>query len=475
MNLGRWDREPEPAPDPIRGLTLRKSTMNPAGVAAGSRAELRTGCRSAPDDRPCRQPVQPARPEHYPSEKRILPKLIRSICRFLPANGSSLVSLDEKTLLNKAYRQTGIEDFGSESFHEALGVLLKSLKSDAHLNFIGRVCAHSDILRMLCNRLRLQEDRKHNPQIADQVITRPLFITGLPRTGSTLLHALLAQDVACRAPQTWEVMHPSPPPERISYNFDARISRTAGELKWLDIIMPGFRRVHLIDARLPQECIAITGHSFMSYVFESMYFVSSYRAWHASQDKRPAYEYHRQFLQHLQWLAPGTHWVLKAPSHLFALETLMQVYPDSRIVMTHRDPLKVLPSCASFTEVLRGSFTDCLDRQKVGIEIAPHWQRGARRAVDFCQSNGDSNGRLFNVLYADLIRDPMSVVRRIYRHFDMELTGETETAMLCFLAENPQNRHGVHRYSLEEFGLDRDTENRRFEFYTNFFGIEPGL
>ncbi len=415
-----------------------------------------------------------SRPEHNSAEKKILPKLIRSICRFLPANGSSLVSLDEKTLLNKAHKQTGLDDPGSESFHESLEVLLKSLESDANLNFIGRVCAHSDILRMLCNRLRLQEDRRRHPQIAEQIIRRPLFITGLPRTGSTLLHALLAQDVSCRAPQTWEVMHPSPPPERVSYNYDPRISKTASELKWLDIVMPGFRRVHLIDARLPQECIAITGHAFISYVFESMYFVYSYRNWHESQDKRPAYEYHRQFLQHLQWRAPGDHWVLKAPSHLFALETLMQVYPDARIVMTHRDPLKVLPSCASFTEVLRGSFTDCLDRKKVGIEIAPHWQRGARRAIEFCQSNGNSDGRYFNVLYADLIRDPMAVVRLIYNHFDMALTDETEMAMLRFLAENPQNRHGVHRYSLEEFGLDRDTERRRFEFYTSFFGIEPG-
>ena len=135
----------------------------------------------------------------------------------------------------------------------------------------------------------------------------------------------------------------------------------------------------------------------------------------------------------------------------------------------------MLPSCASFTEVLRGSFTDCLDRKKLGIEIAPHWQRGARHAIEFWQSNGKSHGRFLNVQYADLIRDPMAVVRLIYRHFDMELRGETEMAMLRFLAENPQNRHGVHRYSLEEFGLDRDTERRRFEFYTNFFGIEPGL
>ena len=413
------------------------------------------------------------RPAPYLLGSRGLAGLVRSICRFLPAIGSSLVSLDEKTLLKKAFEKTGLDDLGDESFHQAFRVLLKSMASDARLNFIGRVCAHSDIFRMLCNRLRLQEDRRRHSQIADQIISRPIFITGLPRTGTTLLHALLAQDVSSRSPRIWEVMHPSPPPEKVSYNHDPRISKTAKELKWLDIVMPGFKRVHLIDARLPQECIAITGHAFISYLFESMYFVDSYRSWHNSQDKRPAYEYHRQFLQHLQCRAPGTHWVLKAPSHLFALETLLQVYPDARIVITHRDPLKVLPSCASFTEVLRGSFIDCLDRKKLGIEIAEHWQKGARLAVEFSQTNGNSQGRFLNVLYADLMREPMEVVRRIYRYFDMELTGETEMAMMSFLTQNPQNRFGVHRYSLEKFGLDPDTERRRFEFYTNSFGVEP--
>ncbi|MFZ2445259.1 MAG: sulfotransferase [Syntrophobacteraceae bacterium] len=398
---------------------------------------------------------------------------IRSVCRFLPSREFPWCSLDKTTLLNKANRLTGLEDLGCETAYEALGVLLKSLESDAELNFIGRICAHNHILGMLCNGLRLRETRRRHPRIADEIIRRPLFITGLPRTGSTLLHALLAQDVSCRAPRTWEVMHPCPPPERHSYDHDAHIAETARELKWLGVIMPGFKRVHLIDARLPQECIAITGHSFISYLFESMYFVYSYRAWHDGRDKRPSYECHKRFLQHLQWRAPGTHWVLKAPSHLFTLETLLHVYPDARIVMTHRDPLKVLPSCASFTEVLRGSFTDCLDRKQLGVEIARHWEKGGRIAIEFCQSNGNSRGRLFNVQYADLVREPMAVVRLIYRHFDMELTPESETAMRRFLAKNPQNRHGVHRYSLGEFGLDRNAERRSFEFYTDFFGIEP--
>jgi hypothetical protein len=398
---------------------------------------------------------------------------IGSLGRLLFANGLSLISLDERTLLNRAFQLTGLDDLGDPSSREGLAVLLKSIETDARLNLTGRICVRSEILRMLCNRLRLQQDRKTHPYIADQVIRRPLFITGLPRTGSTLLHALLARDPASRAPQVWEVMYPSPPPEKRSYNYDPRIYKTARDLRWLNIIMPGFKRAHMIDARLPQECIAITGHSFISHLFESMYFVDSYRAWHDSHDKRAAYEYHRQFLQYLQTRAPGNHWVLKAPSHLFAMEALLRVYPDARIVMTHRHPLEVLPSCASFTEVLRGAFTDNIDRKKLGIEISRHWEKGARLAVDLAQSNGNTRERIYNVFYKDLVEHPMAVIRNLYNHFDMKFTHEAETAMRRFLAQNPQNSNGAHRYSLEEFSLDRDAEKRRFAFYTSFFGIEP--
>ncbi|MDR3566786.1 MAG: sulfotransferase [Syntrophobacteraceae bacterium] len=402
-----------------------------------------------------------------------LPGLINSLCRILSVNGPSVIGLDRKALLEKAARLTGLDDTGDRSFFEPLAVLLQSIESDARLNLVGRLCFRGDILRMLCNRLYLQEDRRRYPHIADQVISAPLFITGLPRTGSTLLHALLASDPASRAPQVWEVMYPSPPPQRTSYNRDPRIDKTAGDLKWLGIIMPGFKRVHMIGPGLPQECIAITAHSFISYLFESMYFVDSYRAWHERQDKHAAYVYHRQFLQHLQAFAPGTHWVLKAPSHLFALKALLGVYPDARIVLTHRDPLEALPSCASFTEVLRGAFTDAIDREKLGREIARHWQKGASLAVEFSQTNRMTREPPLNILYTDLIRDPMGVVRLIYRHFEMKFTNEAEEAMLRFLAKNPQNSNGVHHYSLGEFGLDQDRERRRFAFYTDFFGIEP--
>ena len=402
----------------------------------------------------------------------LLLRLINAAGRRFLENGHKWLSLDEQLLLDKACERTGLNDFGDDSFREGLGVLLRSYEVDAGLSFVGRLCVISDAVRLLSNRLRLVEDRRVNPGIGAEVIRRPLFITGLPRSGTTFLHALLAHDPAHRAPQVWEVMYPSPPPETASYDTDRRITTTARQLKLFDLLMPDFKTVHLIGARLPQECIAITSHAFRSYSFETMSAVHSYRAWHDRQDKRPEYEFHRQFLQHLQWRCPGQRWVLKAPGHLLALEALVQVYPDACILMTHRDPLKVLASCASFTEVLRSAFSDRVDKAAMAQQVGQRWEEGAGLAVKYRQE-GNLRHQLFDVQYLELVRDPMSMVRRIYEHFDLELTGAAETAMQRFLAKNPKDKSGVHQYSLEEFGLNSETERHRFQAYVDCFGIEP--
>jgi hypothetical protein len=395
------------------------------------------------------------------------------VCRSFLANGRPFVKLDEADLLETSRTRTGFDDFGDDIFREPLRILLDSFERDADLNLVGRICARSEITRMLCNRLYMIADSKHHPEIHEEQIQRPLFITGLPRSGSTFLHTLLAQDPRCRAPRMWEVMHPSPPPERRTYDSDPRIGRTERQLKWLDVLMPEFEKFHMIHARYPQECIAITDHAFLSYVFETMYQVSSYRDWHDQQDKRPAYEFHRRFLQHLQWHCPGSHWVLKAPSHLMALEALLAVYPDADIVMTHRDPLKVLPSCSSLTRVLRAPFTNRLRGEGIGNEVSERWEGSTRYAMRFREEHHELRQRFYDVQYHDLKKDPLAVVRGIYGYFGRELGPDAEEAMQRFAAANPKDGHGVHRYTLDEFGLDRDAERSRFQFYTDFFGIAP--
>lgn len=399
-------------------------------------------------------------------------RLTNTVGRAL-GNGRACISLNDTALVEESVRRTGLHDFGDESFRLPLGILLKSFEEDADLNLAGRICVHSEIVRMLCNRLLMTEDRRRHPEIGDEQVRRPLFITGLPRSGTTFLHAVLAQDPECRAPQVWEVMYPSPPPERASYSCDPRIVRMEKELRWLNVLMPEFEKFHLIGARYPQECLAITDHAFMSYVFESMYQVSSYRVWHDAQDKQPAYRFHRRFLQHLQWRCPGRHWVLKSPSHLMALDALLEVYPDADIVVTHRDPLKVLPSCSSFAKVLRRPFTNRLDGEALRSDVNLRWQASARSLIRLREGGNGLRDRFHDVMYPDLMKDPMAVVREIYRRFDRELTSDAESAMQRFATANPKNKNGEHRYSLEQFGFDEEAERSRFRFYTDHYGIPP--
>jgi hypothetical protein len=398
---------------------------------------------------------------------------LNAVSRLALNDGRSLVTLDLDSLLEKSCKLTKLHDFGEPSFRIPLEILLRSFEEDARLNLLGRITVHSEIVRVLCNRLRMQHDRALFPAIAREQVQKPIFITGLPRSGTTFLHALLAQDPACRAPQVWEVMHPSPPPESASYRSDPRIARTCKELSWIEILMPDFDKCHTIEARLPQECIAMTDHSFLSYLFESMYFVTSYRRWHDRQDKRPAYECHRRFLQHLQWRCPGAPWVLKAPSHLMALDALFAVYPDAQVVLTHRDPLKVLPSCASFAKVLRAPFTGNIDLKALGAEVSRRWAASAHLVTRMRSEQKQLQGNFFDVSYPELIRDPMTAVTGIYRHFGRELTGVAQAAMRRYVEQNPKDKNGAHRYSLEEFGLDPATERSNFQNYTEYFDIVP--
>lgn len=427
--------------------------------------------------------IQPGSPQgvgegpHFPRAfaalgSRVIDGL-NAISRLALNDGRSLVTLDQDALLEKSCRLTQLHDFGEPSFRTPLGILLRSFEEDARLNLVGRIAVHSEIVRVLCNRLRMQRDRTLFPTISQEEIRQPIFITGLPRSGTTFLHALLAQDPACRAPQVWEVMHPSPPPETATYRIDPRIGRTQKELNWIEILMPHFEKCHTIEAGLPQECIAMTDHSFLSYVFESMYFVTSYRSWHDRQDKRPAYECHKNFLQHLQWHCPGAHWVLKAPSHLMALESLLEVYPDAQVVLTHRDPLKVLPSCASFAKILRAPFTGPIDQKALGAEVSRRWSESANQLTQLRTEQKAFSNSFFDVGYPDLIRDPMAVVLGIYRHFGRELSREAEVCMRLFVAQNPKDKRGAHLYSLEEFGLDPAMERANFQRYTDYFGIVP--
>ena len=397
--------------------------------------------------------------------------IIRRGGRLVGGTGRRFVRLDEEGLLAAAQRRTRLADFGDPAFRDPLRRLLHSLDTEARLNLVGRVAAREDITRVLVNRLELQRDRQQYPGIAAEEIRRPLFITGMPRSGSTLLHGLLAQDPANRVPLNWETLHPSPPPEWATHETDRRIERAEREIRWFSLLAPQFRKIHPVGARLPEECVVILSHAFLSFQFSSTYFVPSYQSWLEQQDLSPAYRFHRQFLQHLQWRCGSERWVLKAPPHLPGLRALFTTYPDAGVIMTHRDPLEVVASVASLHTVLRQTFSDAVDPLQVGPEVAGLLAGDIRRGLQVLDSGCLPADRLLNVTYTPLIADPLAVVRRIYAQFDLPLTAAVEARMQRFLAEHPRDRDGHHEYSLQQFGLDADRERERFRTYRERFGL----
>ena len=380
--------------------------------------------------------------------------------------GISPGQIRAEDLIAAAKRHCQCDDFGEDDFREPLSRLVKSCLREARLNLIGRFALRSDLFRTLSNRLLMQQDRKAFPKISRQPIPEPLFIVGLPRSGTTLLHTLLACDPNHRAPLTWEVMEPSPP---TSENEDARIRRAQKKLSYLQWLAPTFQCVHAIGAKLPQECVSLMSPTFLSDQFDTMYYVPSYRTWFLNQNLLPAYRYHRRFLQHLQKRQRARRWILKAPAHMSALPTLLSVYPDARFVQTHRDPLQAIASVSSLVAILRRVFSEYVDPFQIGRDAIRYWSEAL--LVFLNERDRLLRGRICDVRYSDIRRDPIAAIRRIYRYFGWSLSLEGERRMRIALANQPRQQHGFHRYHPAQFGLDSAPEAQLFGDYCKRFGL----
>ena len=407
-----------------------------------------------------------------PSPHRPLPvRILNGVGRLaFPVTGK-LPRLDESSLLDAARRKTALSDFGSDRFRAGLRALLTSLEADAALNVMGRIMARAQIVHALSVRLRLIEHRRRQPQVSRSTVDRPLFVLGLPRTGTTILYGIIAQDPAHRSPASWEVADPLPPPEPATYENDPRIGRTDAELAQFRKLVPDIDSIHPMGATLPQECLVILAYDFHSLQFELCFNATSYEEWYLAQDLGPTYRFHREFLQTLGSRAHGERWVLKSPQHLASLDALLGEYPDALIVQTHRDPVKVLPSVSSLHYALRAATSDELDPRRIGREQTRLWSESLSRAVAVRDRLPQHAGQFIDIQFQEIVRDPMGAVRRIYGHFDMPLSSEAERRMIAFIASNPRDKHGTHRYTPAMFGLDAAEISRQFEDYYRRFGV----
>jgi len=398
-------------------------------------------------------------------------RALNGLGRALPLGRLPFASLDPDELERAAAARAGAEPGAPALFREGLRVLARALDEEAELTLLGRLTARRRLVSLLENRARLAADLARKPEVAAEKIERPLVVVGLPRTGTTLLHTLLGQDPGTRSPLFWEVREPCPAPAGDGVVDDPRIAACSAELEGLYKLLPEFRAVHPMQALWPQECVAITAHTFVSMQHSTTWRVPSYAAWLESRDHAPAYAFHRRFLQYLQHRRPPRRFVLKTPGHLWTLGELFAEYPDAGVIHTHRDPVRVLASLCSLESVLRKIASDAIDPGELGREWAPRLAQGLARASEWRAAHPERERQFVDVQYAELLADPLGVVARIYAQFDLPFGAEARERMTAFLRANPSDKHGVHRYRLRDFGLDEAEERRRVAAYTRRYGV----
>ncbi len=323
-------------------------------------------------------------------------------------------------------------------------------------------------MQPLKNRLQIVEWRKAHPEIAQEKISRPIFIVGQPRTGTTILFDLLAQDPQLRPPLTWEVDNPYPLPQPETYDTDPRIAETQARLEMSEQIIPGFMKFHPMGAQFGQECVRITAGQFCSMIFSVQYRLPTYYKWLLYEaDHRPSYRYHRIFLQHLQSGVSGQ-WLLKSPAHLWTLDKLVAEYPDAVIVQTHRDPLKVISSVSALTNHLRRMASDETTVAECAVQSCEEIVVGLQRGMTLRESLAPS--QVIDVQFADFMRDPFATIRSLYARLNRELTATAEQGMREFLAAHPGDGGGG-RYSWADTGLDAGSLREQVAAYQKRYDV----
>jgi hypothetical protein len=400
------------------------------------------------------------------THKTSLPIFRETVQNFLFPAGLAIP--DAEVLIDKALKRTRRANFSDLSFVRPLNILLNAYAEEADLSAFGRYATHFDLERCLTNLLRLDMAEEENPSILARPIRKPIFITGMPRSASTFLHMLLSLDPANIVPRSWQLMYPYRTGPSV-LPLDLRKARAELELRLFHRMAPGLDGLHHISADAPQECTDITAQVFQSIRFENTHRIPSYQAWIDRHGHHEAFLFHRRFLQHLDAQAPGRHWILKSPDHVFALDAIRAVYPDAEIVFLHRDPVSVTSSCVKLAERLRRPFTNHLDPMEVGRQVSTR----LIQAADHMMGAASQLPHILHLHYREVVAGPMAAIRALYRHCGLVLSEIAEQRMTAFL-ERP-HRPSDRRPGLAKFGLDDATLRDRFAGYVRTFDVPEDI
>ncbi len=348
---------------------------------------------------------------------------------------------------------------------EGLAQLLGAIAADSPLSFFGRLSLRWDMIRLLRNAQLVQQAHQLRPELAATPIRAPIFILGLPRSGTSFLHALMAQDDANQVPRCWQTIYPRPRPAGFNPAQDRAARTVDAQLKTFAGLAPDFAKLHPIHADSPQECSEITAQVFQSLRFDTNFRVPGYNRWIEQRGYLEAFAYHRRFLQFLQ-NGEAARWVLKCPEHVFSLAAILQTYPDARFVLVHRDPVCVLGSVARLTEVLRAPFMKQIDPVEIAEQVRTCWIEGANQLLRFDARQDIPAHRKFHVHYDELTSAPLATVERLYAHFGLALSAPAQAAMSRQLAARPHGGYARHApYSLDSFKLNSQALQAQFAPY----------
>jgi hypothetical protein len=406
-------------------------------------------------------------PPRLPLLVRTANALARPVARALPQ-----LSLAPERLVREARQRTGLSDFGDDdAWRSGLATFCAALESEAELTPLGRTIARGSVLSALENRLHMTDWRRRHPEIDAERVEKPVIVIGMGRTGTTILHDLLARDPNNRVPLSWEVETPCPPPERASFATDARIAATDARLARTDTLVPGLKSMHPMGALLPQECVSMLSTELASVAFQLLYRVPSYSRWlHEEADLAAVYRGHRRWLQLLQWRCPGR-WVLKSPCHLWHLRALVAAYPDALLVQTHRDPLKVLSSLTSLATTLRKLASDAIDPHAIAREWS-HWNAVAYEHAVRARTEGWIDPqRVLDLHFTDFVGDPFATLERLYAFAGLDFTPEAQRLMRSYWEAHPADEHGKHAHRFSDTGLDERSEREKVKRYVEHFGV----
>lgn len=397
-------------------------------------------------------------------------RCVNTLGRGLDAIGVKTAKLTVRSVTAAAERKARLSDYGGDSYLAALEPLLWGLKHEARLNQLGRMVLRGMIVSALASRLAVVAWEKANPEAAKADIKAPLIVFGMPRTGTTILYEVLAADPRLRAPLTWECRDYKLAHDITSPHSDPRITKLGKNMERMDRLMPGFSAIHYFDPFIPTECVGLTILDLCSEQFPALAWLPTYRnQFLLKTDFKSAYGWHKRALRYFQATTPDTQWVLKTPLHSAYLGQLLTTYPDACLVHTHRDPMQVIASVSSLCYTGRSGWSDVVDKRQYADHDAGYIAEITRRATLFREDNPQHEARFIDIAFKNFMSDPMAQIDRIHTHFERPLPVSSRTAMSDYLENRPRNKYGVHRYTLDEFGLSRLQHEPLFSDYRRYF------